>query len=132
MNTNYFLNLVAGNVFRSDTDPAIPNKYYLGLSTTTPNVTGTGVTEPASSAGYTRLEINGFTAPTGGVVKNNTLLTFKESTDKWGVITHYVIFDALSGGNLLMYSPLVTSKTIEADTIATFREGEIQMSVANG
>lgn len=40
MNTKYFLNLVAGNVFRSKETPAIPTKYYIGLSKTEPNETG--------------------------------------------------------------------------------------------
>ena len=131
MNTNYFLNLVAGNIFRSDTDPAIPTKYYLGLSTTTPTITGTGVKEPSASAHYARVEIDAFTEPVSGVVKNKNLLEFNESTGNWGLITHYVVYDALTGGNLLMYSALTNPKTIEVDTIAIFREGEIEMSVAN-
>ena len=32
MNTTYFLNLVSGNVFGSKKTPAVPEKYYLGLS----------------------------------------------------------------------------------------------------
>ena len=36
MNTTYFLNLVSGNVFGSKKSPAIPEKYYLGLSSTAP------------------------------------------------------------------------------------------------
>ena len=130
MNTNYFLNLIAGNIFRSDTDPAIPTKYYLGLSKSTPTVSGTGVTEP-SGGGYSRVAIDAFTAPNVGVVSNKSILTFAESTAEWGRVTHYVIYDAQTGGNLLMYSALTNPKTIEADTIATFRAGEIEMSVQN-
>ena len=31
MNTKHFLNLVAGNVFQSQTTPAIPTEYYIGF-----------------------------------------------------------------------------------------------------
>ena len=40
MNTTYFLNCVAGNVFGSKADPAIPQHYYVGLSTTEPSIDG--------------------------------------------------------------------------------------------
>lgn len=57
MNTTYFLNCVAGNVFNTKTSPALPTEYYLGLSTTAPAVGGTGATEPSSSAGYARVKL---------------------------------------------------------------------------
>ena len=40
MNTTYFLNLVSGNVFGSKKTPALPEKYYLGLSSAAPALTG--------------------------------------------------------------------------------------------
>lgn len=36
MNTTYFLNCVAGNLFHTKENPAIPAQYYIGLSSTTP------------------------------------------------------------------------------------------------
>ena len=32
MNTTYFLNCVAGNLFHTKNNPAIPAEYYIGLS----------------------------------------------------------------------------------------------------
>lgn len=55
MNTNYFLNCVADNVFRSDAELAIPSAYYIGLSTTEPNIEGANATEPSPDAGYARV-----------------------------------------------------------------------------
>lgn len=46
MNTTYFLNLVSGNVFGSKKTPALPEKYYLGLSSAAPALDGSGVVEP--------------------------------------------------------------------------------------
>ena len=51
MNTTYFLNLVSGNVYGTKKTPAIPDEYYIGLSSTAPSTDGLNVTEPASG-GY--------------------------------------------------------------------------------
>ncbi len=131
MNTQFFLNLVSGNVFRTKTDPAIPSKYYIGLSKTAPNLSGGNVSEPASSAGYTRVELTNLSAPTNGVVKNNANIDFVESTADWGTLTHYVIYDAKTGGNLLMYGPLTAKRTVEAATVMTIKAGGLTLSAIN-
>ena len=75
MNTKYFLNLVAGNVFRSKETPAIPTKYYIGLSKTEPNETGGNVTEPETAAGYARVELNSLGEPVDGLVRQSTSMS---------------------------------------------------------
>ena len=42
MVTKYYLNLVAGNLLRTKTSPAIPTTYYIGLMTSPPNVPAHG------------------------------------------------------------------------------------------
>ena len=130
MNTTYFLNLVAGNVFRSKTSPGIPSTYYLGLSSTAPNIGGTGVTEP-SGGGYKRVAITNLTAPSNGVVSNSNDINFAESTAAWGVMSHYVIYDAETGGNLLMYDVLNAKRTVEESTIMTVLAGALTLSAVN-
>lgn len=130
MNTTYFLDMIAGNVFNTKTDPALPKAYYIGLSSTTPSVEGTGVTEPSNSD-YNRVEIINFSVPTNGVVKTTGPLSFNESTSNWGSVTHYVIYDAPEGGNLLVFCSLDDTKSIEANTVVTFRAGEIEMVLEN-
>lgn len=56
MTTQYFLNVVAGNVYATDVATTLPTQYYIGLSTTAPTITGTNVSEP-SGAGYSRVEL---------------------------------------------------------------------------
>lgn len=91
MNTTYFLNCVAGNVFGTKSDPAIPTTYYIGLSTTAPNINGTGVDEPSTDAGYARVQLTNMSEPLDGVVTNELAINFNESTASWGTITHFVI-----------------------------------------
>lgn len=131
MNTTYFLNLVSGNVFGSKKSPAIPEKYYLGLSSTAPSLDGSGVTEPGDGTGYARVELTSLSAPINGAVTNSSAIDFAESTAEWGTMTHFVIYDALSEGNLLMYGELSASRKVEADTIMTIKLGSLNLSVVN-
>ena len=133
MNTNYFLNCVAGNVFNTKTSPALPTKYYIGLSTTAPDANGGNVDEPSTTAGYKRVELTTLSEPNNGVVTNQYAVNFDESTASWGTVTHFVIYDSttVDAGNLLMYGELTTPRSVEASTIMTIKEGYLKLSVQN-
>lgn len=131
MNTTYFLNLVSGNVFGSKKIPAVPEKYYLGLSSASPALDGTGVVEPGAGTGYARVELTSLSAPVNGVVTNSAAIDFAESTAEWGTMTHFVVYDALTDGNLLMYGELSASRRVEAATIMTIKLGSLNLSVVN-
>ena len=131
LHTTYFLNLVSGNVFGSKKTPAVPEKYYLGLSSAAPALDGSGVVEPGDGTGYARVELTSLSAPVNGVVTNNAAIDFAESTSEWGTMTHFVVYDALTGGNLLMYGELSASRRVEAATIMTIKLGSLNLSVVN-
>lgn len=131
MNTTYFLNLVAGNVLGTKTQPSIPTTYYIGLSKSTPDLDGTGVSEPDTSGAYSRIELTDLSEPVSGVVTNSQEIAFEESTSSWGTVTHFVIYDAPTGGNLLMFGPLKASRTIETGTIMIIRPNALTLSVIN-
>ena len=122
MNTTYFKNLIMGNIFKTKTSPAIPSKYYIGLSSTAPALNGTNVTEP-SGKGYSRVELTSLSTPQNGVITNSNDILFPESTADWfgadNPATHYVIYDSKTGGNLLMYDALTSPRFIQENTIAT-------------
>jgi len=131
MNTTYFLNCVSGNVFKTKTSPALPTAYYVGLSTATPTIAGTGAKEPAGSD-YVRQALSGkLGAPTDGLISNTSSIDFPTSETNWGTVTHFVIYDAQTGGNLLMYGALTTPRTVEPDTIMTLKPGALKLSVSN-
>lgn len=46
-------------------------------------------------------------------------------------MTHYVIYDTASEGNLLMYGNLSVSRNIESDTVLSISAGELELTVAN-
>lgn len=130
MNTTYFLNCVAGNIFKSTNAEALPTNLYIGLSTTEPMADGTNVSEPSDSV-YSRVQLVNMSDPADGVVTNGSAISFNESAASWGTITHYVICDASTGGNVLMYGPLTVSRTVEAATVMTIREGQLKLSALN-
>lgn len=131
MNTTYFLNCVAGNLFGTKTTPSIPSTYYIGLSTTAPSIDGTNVTEPDTAAGYARVALMTLSEPVTSVVTNSQAITFDESTASWGTVTHFVIYDTAErgSGNLLMYGQLSTARVVETATIMTIKAGYLKLSV---
>ena len=131
MTTVYFLNCIAGNVFGSASVPSIPSAYYIGLSTTQPNANGTNVTEPASAGGYARVRLNSIGNPQNGAVTNTSAISFNESTSSWGVVTHFVVYDAATGGNLLMYGELTSPRTVDAATTIAIKPGDLSLTVQN-
>ena len=133
MNTTYFLNCTSGNIFKTKTDVALPTNYYIGLSTTAPNSDGSGVSEPNSDFGYARVELDSLSEPENGAVTNTNAISFEESTNSWGVVTHFVIYDnpTVGEGNLLMYGALSTPRSVETATIMTIKEGNLNLSVQN-
>lgn len=131
MNTTYFLNQVMGNLFKTKETPALPSEYYIGLSSTAPNISGGNVTEPLSNSGYRRVKLENLSEPADGVITNEQAISFDESTANWGTMSHFVIYDALEAGNLLMYDTLSTPRNVEAATIVTIKANSLTLTLSN-
>lgn len=131
MNTTYFLNQVMGNLFKTKETPALPSEYYIGLSSTAPNISGGNVTEPLSNSGYKRVKLENLSEQADGVITNEQAISFDESTANWGTMSHFVIYDALEAGNLLMYDTLSTPRNVEAATIVTIKANSLTLTLSN-
>lgn len=131
MTSTYFLNCIMGNVLMTKLSPTLPKKVYLGLSSTAPQVDGTGVSEPLASAGYQRVELTNLGEPVNGVVSNGGEIQFDESSASWGTITHFVLFDSPTDGNLLMFNQLSQSRSVETATIVMVKTGSLKLTLAN-
>lgn len=131
MNTTYFLNQVMGNLFKTKETPALPSEYYIGLSSTAPNISGGNVTEPLSNSGYKRVKLENLSEPADGVITNEQAISFDESIANWGTMSHFVIYDALEAGNLLMYDTLSTPRNVEAATIVTIKANSLTLTLSN-
>lgn len=131
MTSTYFLNCIMGNVFQTKLSPGLPSKVYLGLSSSAPDVDGSGATEPLASAGYSRVELNSLDVPTNGVITNKSEISFPESSASWGTVTHFVLYDAPVNGNLLMFNVLSQARSVEQATIVTVKAGSLKLTLAN-
>lgn len=69
---------------------------------------------------------------TGGTTRNNGIISFPTPTPSgWGTVVGVGIYDASSGGNLLIYSTLTTSKTINAGDSVTFPANSLTFQIDN-
>src|SRR4051812_9418074 len=78
---------------------------WIGLSSTTPGLDGSNVTEP-SSGSYARVATTGSTwnVAAAGSVTNATTITFPLATGDWlaqANLTYGLLYDAATNGNLL-------------------------------
>lgn len=70
-------------------------------------------------------------AGTGGATQNAVAITFPTPTANWGTITHFAIFDATSGGNMLFHGALTASKTVNnGDPAPSFQIGALDVTLA--
>jgi len=107
-----------------------PPTIYVGLSTADPGDDGTGLSEPAGN-GYARVATAGtdWNAASGGALDNANAIEFAEATGNWGTVTHFALFDASSGGNLLAHGSLTQSKIIANGDTAQFAAGALDVSL---
>lgn len=107
---------------------------YIGLSTSQPKDDGTGVNEPASSTGYSRVSAtNGTFTPGTGTITNRGYIYFPEATASWGTVLYLCVFDGSAAGSRLRYfGALTTPKEIGAGSVPLFRPGSINVSIAEG
>ena len=98
---------------------------YVGLSATTVNDDGTGITEPSGGA-YARVAVtNNLTnwpAASGATaLKQNAIaIVFPVATADWGTVTYFFFSDASTSGNMLASAPLTLSKIVQEGDTASF------------
>ena len=103
-----------------------PSSVYVALFTAAPSDSGGGT--EVSGSGYSRQE-TAFAAASGGSASNTGTETFTASGGNWGEVTHIGIFDASSSGNLLYWTPLDASKTVDDGDSLEFGAGDITVSL---
>lgn len=106
---------------------------YVGLSSTTPAADGTNVTEPTTGS-YARVATSGATwnAASSGATSNATDITFPEATADWlsaANLTHGVLYDAPTGGNLLAFGAVTTPKNALAGDSIRIPAGDLDVSL---
>ena len=113
-----------------------PTALHVGLSSTTPTVTGTNVTEPSGGA-YARVSVSAAnwadaTDANPSVVANGALIEFATATANWVAganLTHAVLYDAASAGNFLGAAAITVAQPVLNGNTAKLAAGTLTFSL---
>jgi hypothetical protein len=123
--SNFLENKLIDHILRA-TAYAVPTAIYVGLFTTPSSDAGPGT--EVSGGGYARVQVGpglaswsatqggtaGASSGTGGMSANVADITFPAPSANWGTITHFGLFDAVTGGNMLMQTALAVPKVVNS------------------
>lgn len=125
--SNYLENKILDHIFKTAAY-TVPTNIYVALSTADPTDAGSGIAEPVGNA-YARVQCNAWDAAALGATANTNQVTFPQATGSWGTITHFALFDAITGGNMLAHGALTTSKAITTGDTPRFNAGDIDVTL---
>lgn len=127
--SNYLENAILDHVLGGG-DYTRPGTVYVALFTVAPSDAGGGTEVTGGS--YARAAVTNnatnWPAAAGGSKANGTAITFTTATANWGTCVAFGIFDASSGGNLLFWADLTTSKAINNGDTARFDSGQVTIA----
>lgn len=123
--SNYLEDKLLNHVLRN-TSYTSPTTCYVGLFTSDPTDAGTGT--EVSGGSYAR-QVLSVTTSSGGIVTSSADITFPQATASWGTVSHIGIMDALTSGNLLMHTPLTTSKTIDEGDVLKINTNSLTVTL---
>jgi len=123
--TDFLENALIDHLLRGIAYP-MPTGIYVALFTGPPSDAGPGTevvggsyarvqAGPSQSAWTsTQGSTSGPSTGTGGMSTNIVAITFPAPTADWGTVTHFGLFDAPTGGNLLMQTALAQPRSVLA------------------
>ena len=111
------------------TFPTAPTNTFVQLYSQDPTDAGS-----ATGALYTRVTYaaGGWTRGTGGAgtLSNTGIITITSSAASSATASHFAVFDATTGGNLLFYGALSASKSIAVGDEVKFNALQLTLTVA--
>lgn len=121
--SDYLENVFIDHLFRTRTWSK-PTALWVALFTAAPTDAGGGT--EVSGGSYARVNLppsdtnwnatqggtTGNSNGTGGQTANAVPITFPNPTANWGTVTHMGVFDAATGGNLLIWDALTSPRSI--------------------
>lgn len=130
--SNYMEGKMADVILRG-TAYTSPGEVYLALYTSNPGEDGSG--SEATYSGYARKSCgatpaSAFTSvDSTGMTRNANTIVFDAVGGASSVtITHWALFDSLTGGNMLLYGPLVANKTLDPTDVPSFPANALKVT----
>ena len=102
-----------------------PTAWHVALYTAAPNDSGGGT--EVSGGAYARQSV-AFTV-SGNTASNSASVEYPTATASYGTVTHVGVFDASSGGNLIAYAALTTSKAIDTGDVFRLPAGDLDITL---
>lgn len=119
--STYFANQVINHMLRNQAFTP-PSTIYVSLHTADPGDNGAN---EVSGGGYARQAVT-LAAAANKATSNTTVIEFTNMPAV--TITHCAIWDASTGGNVLMYGALTQSKTVNAGDTVRFNVGDLDIT----
>ena len=102
-----------------------PTAWYVALFTSNPDEDASGT--EVSGGAYVRQSV-AFTV-SGNTASNSAAIEFPTATASYGTVTHIGVFDASSGGNLIAYAALTTSKAIDTGDVMRINSSDLDVTL---
>jgi len=127
--SNYLEEAILNYFFRNQA-VAQPTAIHLALYINDPTDADTGT--EVSGGGYARKQVTfGTPAQTGdkGVISNNAKIEFDIATTDWGLVSHWGLRTAATGGNLLCRGSFSRVENVQSGNRLTIEIGNLQVSM---
>lgn len=132
--SNDLAQMVLDYIFGLGSDGPVAATFYVALNTVLVDPDGSGGTE-VSGGGYARVAVDPTTdfERTGQIVENSADIDFGVAGSDWGPsgtpVVAYSVWDAASGGNLLLSQTLGAPRIILNTDPVKFPIGSLQITV---
>lgn len=124
--SNTFETRVLTWVFTTDSATR-PTAWYMALFTSNPADDASGTEVSTSGTAYARQSAT-FTV-SGDTASNSAAIEFPTATASFGTVSHVGVFDASTGGNLIAYAALSSSKAIDTGDVFRIPSGDFDVTL---
>ena len=115
------------NYLFTTTSVTRPTAWYVALFTSNPAEDASGTEVSTSGTAYARQSAT-FTV-SGNEATNSAAIEFPTATASYGTVTHIGVFDASTGGNLIAYAALTTSKAIDTGDVLRLPANDLDITM---
>ena len=124
--SNTFETHVLNYVFTA-TSVTRPTAWYLALFTSNPAEDASGTEVSTSGTAYAR-QSAAFTV-SGNTASNSAAIEYPTATASYGTVSHVGVFTASSGGDLIAYAALSSSKAIDTGDVFRVPSGDLDITL---
>lgn len=105
-----------------------PDNLYLALFLEDPTPYGTGT--EVSGDGYARQEVAWEFTDRVDEAMNSAMLNFPAALEDWGTVTHWGVYDSVTGGNLLYFAEAKLPRVTETGDLNVVPAGSVTIDAS--